>query len=275
MCDSPIYVKKNKYLPGVEIPVGCGKCPPCKKRRVDSWVFRLMQEDKVSTYSHFLTLTYDNENVPRTKNKYLTLKKKDPQDFMKRLRKNTGIKGIKYYLAAEYGELNNRPHYHLIIFNVREESEYDKAWQKGEIHAKPVSGNGIAYTVSYLDKKKGIPLHERDDRTEEYSTMSQGLGKAYINDQTKRYHSENLERNYITLPGGYRIAIPRYYRDKLFDEQEKTKQMGIIKNAMDHEEAYNRYQAELKGLDYDDIKYEQGLHKRRQFERKNSKNRKL
>lgn len=99
-CDDPHIVTTSR---GDRVPVPCGRCPPCKQRRVNEWVFRLMQEDKNSVSAHFVTLTYDTRFVPISENGFMTLKKSDFQDFMKRLRFNTGIQGIKYYAVGEYG----------------------------------------------------------------------------------------------------------------------------------------------------------------------------
>ena len=56
-CDTPYSVKPKGWLNAIDVP--CGKCPNCKKRRVNEWVFRLQEEDKVSSTSYFITLTYD------------------------------------------------------------------------------------------------------------------------------------------------------------------------------------------------------------------------
>lgn len=137
-CDSPIYMKINGYLE--DIPVGCGKCPSCKINRVNDWVFRLQQEEKRSFSSYFITLTYNNLHCPITPNGFMTLVKKDFQDFMKRLRYNSKQKNLKYYCAGEYGEMNRRPHYHFILFNLLDVEEVtpdlfrskvlEKSWSK-------------------------------------------------------------------------------------------------------------------------------------------------
>lgn len=90
-----------------EIPVPCGKCPNCVARRISHWSFRLMQEEKQSTSAYFITYTYDTQHVPISKNGFMELRKKDMQDYLKRLRKSQWNKGnvtpLKYYLAGEYG----------------------------------------------------------------------------------------------------------------------------------------------------------------------------
>ena len=101
-CDTPYSVKPKGWLNAIDVP--CGKCPNCKKRRVNEWVFRLQEEDKVSSTSYFITLTYDTVVVPISPNGFMTLKKRDLQLFWKRLRKAIG-KGpkIRYYAVGEYG----------------------------------------------------------------------------------------------------------------------------------------------------------------------------
>ena len=86
-CDTPYYVKPKGYLDSVPVP--CGRCPLCKRKRINQWVFRLQEEDKYSKSSHWITLTYDTDNVPLCgeNNSMMTLDKKDFRLFMKRLRR--------------------------------------------------------------------------------------------------------------------------------------------------------------------------------------------
>lgn len=154
-CDSPFFVTPKGRFSAVPVP--CGRCPPCKQRRVNSWVFRLMQEEKRSSSAYFVTLTYDTRFVPISDNGFMTLRKKDYQDFMKRLRKLSPHVSIKYYAAGEYGSKFNRPHYHAIMFNVPDIELFAKAWsldgiQLGAVHVGSVTGDSIAYTMKYIAK---------------------------------------------------------------------------------------------------------------------------
>jgi len=238
-CDNPLWLK----VKGVDTPVPCGKCPPCKKRRVSEWCFRITwEEENKATSSHFITLTYDTTHVPLTSNGFLTLRKKDLQDFFKRLRKNTGIKGIKYYACGEYGTKTNRPHYHAIVFNCPDPEEYAKAWtlngaQIGGVDIGTVTSDSVAYCLKYIDKdsyREKRYRHSRDDREKEFPLMSQGLGKGYIeNSSVRAYHKRDLSKNYVTNRSGYRVAMPRYYRTKLFTEQELDAQRAIINVALE------------------------------------------
>lgn len=184
-CFFPFYVDNPRYPSQSserQIPVPCGKCPPCLKRRSNQWAFRLQQHEKVSSSAIFLTLTYDNHSVPITDKGFMTLHKPDFQKFMKRLRKlHPKGKSLKYYAVGEYGSTNYRPHYHAILYNaditVEDQSLLEQAWSLdgipiGHIHVGLVSGASIAYTVKYIHKGKLIPVHSNDDRLPEFSLMS-------------------------------------------------------------------------------------------------------
>ena len=117
-CITPFY-KKLEIVNGVTtgyVPFPCGKCPPCLRRRVSGWSFRLVKQGEQACSALFVTLTYDDEKVPKTASGLMTLQKSDLQKFFKRLRKKTHEK-ISYYAVGEYGDKTQRPHYHIILFN--------------------------------------------------------------------------------------------------------------------------------------------------------------
>lgn len=226
-CLTPILVKTNL---GDRVPVPCNRCPECIARRVSGWSFRLTMEDKRSISAHFITLTY--EKPPISPNGFMTLNRKDCQNFFKRLRYEIGIDlkinpselppSVKYYIAGEYGGKTRRPHYHAIIFNVHKLSLIEKAWGLGHIHYGQVSGASIGYTLKYMDKPKRIPMHRNDDRIPEFSLMSKRLGANYLSDAVVRYHhADLLNRMVITIEDGRKIAMPRYFKDKLYDDYQR------------------------------------------------------
>jgi hypothetical protein len=224
-CITPFY--KKEQIRGEHIPFPCGKCPPCKKRRTSGWSFRLVKEGERSNSALFITLTYDTEFVPITTNGYMTLDLKDLQKFFKRLRKLTNEK-LKYYAVGEYGSTKKRPHYHIILFNANPE-HIKRAWALnnkhiGAYHIGNVSHASIGYTLKYMSKKSSIPMHQNDDRKKEFSVMSKGLGSNYITQAMINWHKNNLEeRMYVPIEDGKKIAMPRYYKDKMYNEQEKDK----------------------------------------------------
>lgn len=223
------------------IPVPCGRCPECKKQRINGWIFRLEEELKRSTTAIVVTLTYDTVHVPITNALYMSLKKEDVQKFFKRMRKAVSSewnkhKGehdgpmawfqeepqIKYYLCGEYGTDTDRPHYHAIIFNLPDWTYVENAWQKGHVHYDlEISTAAMAYTTKYMDKPKRIPLHRNDDREPEFSLMSKRLGDNYITPETIQYHKSDLLNRVYLSTQGKKITMPRYYKNKIYHEYEK------------------------------------------------------
>jgi len=235
-CITPFTVKDK--LTGDSIPVPCGKCPECFARRISGWSFRLMQQDKVSLTANFITLTYATEHLPISKNGFPTLTKGQQGDltlFFKRLRKAHDMlykklrvpkqsqRPIKYYACGEYGTQRARPHYHVLLFDSFTEL-IQNAWNKGQVHYGFVSEASVGYTLKYMCKQGKIPLHARDDRQKEFSVMSKGLGVNYLSQKMRAWHINSLEeRQYCPLPDGKKIAMPRYYREKLYTEQQKKR----------------------------------------------------
>lgn len=217
-CLTPYNVKNDrKFLNDFSyIPVPCGKCPNCYKKRIDHWVLRLVNEEKVSMSSTFVTLTYSEEALPINDSGVPTLFKPDVQKFFKRLRKKHSSK-IKYYLCGEYGTKTKRPHYHALIFNARNDL-IDETWDYGDTHHGDVTKDSIAYTLKYMQKSN----KKFTDKQSEFSLMSKGLGLGYLKDNMIKYHKENMIP-YATLEGGAKISLPRYYKDRIFTESEKMK----------------------------------------------------
>lgn len=215
VCLNPFYLKESN------IPVPCGKCPPCKARRASQWSFRLIQQEKISLSAHFITLTYDTDHVPFTKKGFMSLDKRDVQLFFKRLRKAHGsASNIKYYAVGEYGGQTFRPHYHAIVFNA-DIALFQPAWQQGQIHYGSVTGASIGYTLKYMCKAQRIPVHKNDDRIPEFSLMSKGLGVNYLTPQIVNFHTESVEENSYVVNDGKKLSMPRYYKEKIYTPEQR------------------------------------------------------
>lgn len=218
-CIAPIYLKQH----GVDVP--CGKCLECRKRRASGWSFRLRKEEERSSSSLFITLTYNNETIQKniTPNGFLTLKKRDLQLFFKRLRKSHPKHcKLKYYAVGEYGGKFRRPHYHIILFNADEELIAD-AWGMGNVHFGQVSAASVGYTLKYVSKKGEVPRHKRDDRLPEFQLMSKKMGDNYLTQAVRKYHKKDLFNRFCIEDEGKKLAMPRYYKDKIYNTHEKLK----------------------------------------------------
>ena len=218
------------------LPIRCGKCEGCLKSKINDWAFRLEQEARQSLYCHFVTLTYEPASVPLSKNLLPTLKKRDVQLYLKRLRKLQGHSNIKYFAVGEYGSTTYRPHYHLLLFNVDERKDIENAWKLngenlGYPHIGDDIGNGaVPYTLKYMYKKGLVPAwpdidedtgeiltdDQKDDRLPEFRLMSQKLGINYLTPNVIKWHLKDPKnRMYVRTKNGFNVAMPRYYREKL------------------------------------------------------------
>jgi len=91
-----------------------------------------------------------------------------------------------------------------------------------------MTGDSIAYTMKYIDKQSSFKMHDRDDRVPEFPLMSKGLGANYLSDAIVDYHKADISRLYVTREGGHKVALPRYYREKIYSESEKRQQVDLI-----------------------------------------------
>lgn len=218
MVERKLYFnQEEKY-----VPVPCGKCPECLKRRTASWSHRLEVESLNWDSLHFVTLTYNTDFVPISKNGFMTLETDRVTKFFKRLRHRVG--SFKYYYCGEYGTRKKRPHYHLILMgtDALTPTEIIQEWTEngkpiGDIYFGKVEPASIRYTVQYYDKGTWYPSHSRDDRVPEFSRMSNGIGKDFINPKMAKHLLENPDKGFIYNKQGHKIPIPRYYKKRLYD----------------------------------------------------------
>lgn len=230
-CITPIVRILTEGKQKKKVTVPCGQCLFCLKNRQNSWSVRLYEESKVAKTSHFLTITYNDEHINTANKSDLTL-------FLKRLRKNLGVEGIKYYLVSEYGLKTHRLHYHAIIFNLPFDTStilgqkkmitfLDKTWGKGHIEIGDVTPSSIAYVTKYLINSIQYP----ENQEKPFMICSKGLGKSYMNLRMSKYHKSDL-RSFYTTESGIKVSLPRYYREKIFSirEKEKIAEKSIIEN---------------------------------------------
>jgi len=197
---------------------------------------RAVHEAKMYKRNCFITLTYNDENLPERGR----LKYEDFVLFMKRLRKKYG-ETIRFYMCGEYGDLD-RPHYHAIIFGadfsgdrkvwserkgkpVWKSKKLEELWGKGLTEIGQVERQSAEYVAGYVVKKmSGEAAETAYTRINsitgetwqvlpEYGRMSlkPGIGLQYA----KRFASDMLTHGGIIGPGGQRTPLPRYFASYL------------------------------------------------------------
>jgi hypothetical protein len=244
----------TKEINGQKIPLPCGKCFECKARRVSSWSFRLMKEAERSSSALFITLTYNNQNLPRTPNGFKNLCKEDLIAYMKKLRKLNKNK-LKYYTCGEYGTKTKRPHYHQILFNADPDT-IAKAWKFGDVHIGKVEHASVGYTLKYISKTSVIPMHSKDDRLKEFSNMSKRMGDNYLTDAMIKWHKKDLvNRVYCNLTDGKKIALPRYYKDKMYNSVQKMQiqTAAVLRDEEAIRKGLNNLSTTLKDMHREDL----------------------
>lgn len=196
---------KKPYMIGV-MPCGCGQCMPCRINRRRLWTSRMMLESVKHAGSSFVTLTYNQENVPHVGNskrgrilsceipRRETLFHPDVQRFLKKLRQQVAPRKIRFFLVGEYGDTTFRPHYHAAIFGLSaiEAGGLDgkfglvqKSWANGHTFCGNLTPESAAYVAGYVTKK----MTKKDDprlngRNPEYARMSlrPGIGAPAMSD---------------------------------------------------------------------------------------------
>ncbi len=158
-------------------------------------------------------------------------------------------------MAGEYGETKYRPHYHAIIFNVENPQYIADEWNHGTVDIGNVSGASCAYCAKYIDKQKRIPQHQNDDRMREFSLMSKHLGASFLTPQMIQYYNDDKTRNSLYTPQGTRIALPKYYRERLFSKETRQLQTKYIQELLETEEETNEAEYNKNNRNKDDYDY--------------------
>lgn len=221
--------------------VPCGKCEACQSQKRASWFFRLKMEQEDSENCHFITLTYDDEKLPTKEIRYEdstlpvgVVKKKDVQDFLKRLRervrlpKELGYPGLRYFLVSEYGPQTLRPHYHMILFNFPSHLIHKidelifQSWGNGHISCSPISDARIAYLTSYCLDCSTIPKFL--EKNFMLCSRRPAIGSSFL-DRTSsiNYLLDNKTDHIRLFKNGQMVTyrLPRLFRDKLFSQDFK------------------------------------------------------
>lgn len=212
-CLYPIYTKKGNVVP-------CGKCAPCLLNQAQEWTLRLSAENQRHN-AYFVTLTYDDVHLPIN-----GVDKHGVQCFLKRLRHELPF---KYYLISEYGPHTHRPHYHAIFYaDVDNDTLYDcilRNWKQGNIKVDDVNGNRINYVSSYHVTKGICPR----DKTENFRLASKGLGSCFLTKNRIKFFIDNTVNTTKYL--GFRMALPRYYKEKVIYTDNQKEYFKSVANA--------------------------------------------
>ena len=156
-------------------PVGCGQCIPCRVHRRRVWTVRQVLESLTHTSNAFVTLTYNQENLPEDG----SLVPRHLQLFFKRLRKNLDPIRVRFFSVGEYGDTSYRPHYHASLFGLglQHSQVIEKSWPHGFVQVAEFNYYTAQYTCGYVVKKMTKPDDTRlNGRYPEFARMSNRPG---------------------------------------------------------------------------------------------------
>lgn len=242
LCSSPFIkeegrfkkYKKVKSYGSVQI-FPCNQCLNCRINHARLWKNRILLEAKYMKYSYYVTLTYNDIQMPTKVNtttgeEYGILNKKDLSNYLKRLRKSHEPHKLRFYACGEYGETKWRPHFHLAIFSNEQISRGDltKAWRftdliplcgpgcedescyckkplnqqdKGFVKIGDIANGSAAYIAGYVQKKASNPyIKGIGDRPQAYATMSKangGIGIGVVNEIAKVFSDNQVSINEV------------------------------------------------------------------------------
>jgi hypothetical protein len=205
--------------------------------------------------AYFVTWTFDNKNLVelerevqkrhkkvikdlKKNNIYKTSPKKNKTNYLKgydldnemctlavrryteRWRKKYK-KTLRHWIVTEIGGTNTeRVHMHGIVW-CQEKEDIGKIWKYGSTWiGEYVNERTINYIVKYINKV--------DIKHKEYNGKifaSQGLGANYLKRQDSernKYKEGETNETYITRTG-IKLGLPIYYRNKLYNENEREK----------------------------------------------------
>lgn len=237
-----------------QLRLPCGQCIGCRLERSRQWAMRCVHEAQMHDNNSFITLTYDDNNLPYRNN----LNHADFQKFMKRLRKHTGPTRVRFYMGAEYGSLNERPHFHACLFGwdwadktyfkrspsgekIYTSATLQQLWPYGYSSTANVTFQSAAYIARYCIQKvtgQAAELHyKRFDEngeyqlTPEYNKMSlkPGIGATWLD----KYKHDVYNHDHVII-NGMECSPPKYYdkilkrndRDRLDELKEQREESG-------------------------------------------------
>lgn len=229
---------RNPYVSGTGLAYGCGQCMPCRYNKRRIWMHRIMLEAAQYDDNAFVTLTYNDENLPAGG----TLVMEDYKLWLKRLRDRVAPSRFRYFLVGEYGDESERPHYHAALFGFKScefgQSTYTArrlsccywcdlvrdTWGKGNVYLGRLEDDSAGYMAGYVTKK----MTHKDDvrlkgRMPEFGRMSlkPGIGFSALWDIADALMRHELENILVDVPDSLqhgdkkKLPLGRYLRRRL------------------------------------------------------------
>ena len=234
ICRYPVALDMSDHGKHRIIYVPCGHCAWCLRQKRNEWFVRFVEESKQHYYTRFVTLDYNDENLPvkindETGEIVPTVSLRDVQLFHKKLRDKYKF---RFFLSSEYGKENGRPHYHGIYWSDKPIPYYD-LWNKGEHGSDlPATPASFKYVTKYILKGSYVP----DGADDLFHVMSRkpGIGASFnqmVNDNTLFY------RYYNKI-----MKLPSYYSRKFNESLSDELRSSLSEQKLDYLSTQGKYE---------------------------------
>lgn len=208
------------YPEDYQILIDCGTCLGCLRDKARSWRVRLLHEHMFGNHDSCtcLTLTIAPEHYEQFQTKAGMASAM--RAFIDRLRYYTpGRRSPKRFFISELGEERGRLHFHGFVWDCNiPERDLERSWRYGFICARPLrSAKQLSYATKYITKP-AVDFHKPT------IFVSPGLGLSYCNQERWRlWHKKGNANDPLNLYckfDSFVYAMPRYYRSKIFTDDE-------------------------------------------------------
>lgn len=244
------------HLHSIDVP--CNQCRGCRLAKAAEWGIRCHHESQMHEANSFITLTYNDGNLPAD----FSVDPRVYELFLKRLRKSLEPLKIRTFGCGEYGGKTFRPHYHAIIFGhgfpdrrlhgytprghpIYTSAALEKQWTFGFSSIGAVNWRTAAYTARYTMKKiddhqklpagvktwDEVRLHnlnyyqrlhpltgEMIIAQPEFLRMSRMPGLG--KSWAEQFKSDWFPHDFIVLDGR-KFPVPKFYTSLLSEEEQK------------------------------------------------------
>lgn len=234
--------------------IPCGQCLGCRLDRAQQWTSRIMHEASLHDESLFLTLTYNDKNIPSN----FSLNKRDITLFLKSLRKHyQDIALLRFYQVGEYGKnpgfdfvrlpgeqslkaerRKSRPHHHVALFVkyldgvlsqvfddrilIRERepvlyasNNLERIWHRGLCSIGEITLDSAAYIAKYVTKKITGEKADYHYAGKQPEFSTMSRKPGIGREWFNKYHNDIKGIDGVLFKG-FRLKPPRYY-DNLYD----------------------------------------------------------
>lgn len=235
-----VFNPSKALIEGSSFKLPCGQCQGCRLDKAQDWATRCGHEAQMHASNCFVTLTFDDQNVPQD----YSVRKRDFQLFMMKIRKLRS--GVRFFGCGEYGDEGLRPHYHALLFNfdfadkkfwskrddyrVYKSELLEDLWPFGLSEIGSVTPQSGGYVARYcLKKYTGDKADDHYSRVSpidgvvhrvqpEFALMSRrpGVGSSWFD----KFSTDAFPSDFVVVDGR-KVRPPAYYLSRLAEASQK------------------------------------------------------